>query len=33
MLVVLRRPVTPSSLELCQAIGNVMVVFNSVLKS
>ena len=27
------RPVTPSSFELCQAIGNVIVVFSSVLKS
>ena len=33
MLMVLTRPVTPSSLELCQEIGNVMVVFSSVLKS
>ena len=31
--VVLTRPVTPSSFELCHAIGNVMVVFSSVLKS
>src|ERR1017187_6962431 len=33
MLVVLSRPVTPSSLELCQEIGNVKVVLSSVLKS
>src|ERR1039458_9473956 len=31
MLVVLSRPVTPSSLELCQEIGNVRVVLISVL--
>ena len=31
--VVLNRPVTPSSLELCQEIGKVMVVLSSVLKS
>ena len=31
MLVVLRRPVTPSSFELCHEIGNVMVVLSSVL--
>ena len=30
---VLKRPVTPSFFELCQAMGKVMVVFSSVLKS
>ena len=33
MLVVLKRPVTPSSFELCPEIGNVNVVLSNVLKS